>query len=93
MQQVEREFDLVMLVEYMAESVLLLKELICWTDFRDIVYLRSNSRLEKADDSDGPMASRKEKEADRIRHWNKADWALYQHFNRTFWAKVADYRG
>ena len=45
--EVQSEYDLVMLVEYMAESVLLLKEVMCWEDMKDIVYLKSNSRKDE----------------------------------------------
>merc|ERR1712226_1372653 len=44
-----------MLVEYMAESVLLLKEVMCWDNMKDIVYLKANSRKENEENTSGTI--------------------------------------
>lgn len=73
-----------MITDYFDESMVLLKDELCW-DTEDISYLKSNSR--KRDQESvrqwlGPEYSQK------LLDWNKADWKLYQHFNQTFNKKV-----
>lgn len=78
----EKEFDLVMIMEYFEESMVLLKRLLCW-EFEDFFHIKSNARLDKeraADMSDNLK--------ENIRRWNKADVLLYEHFNRTFWHQI-----
>ena len=80
-------FDIyeVMITDYFDESMVLLKEELCW-DTEDISYLKSNSRqfggTESVREWLGPEYSQK------LLDWNKADWKLYQHFNQTFNKKV-----
>ena len=42
----DREFDLVMIMDYFDESVVLLKRLVCW-ELDDILYFKSNERQDK----------------------------------------------
>lgn len=79
---IENEFDLVMILEYFDESLLLLKRLLCWK-MKDILYFKLNERQDK---QKRKFMSSEVKED--IKSWNKADFMLYQHFNRTFWRKV-----
>lgn len=79
---IEKEFDLVMILEYFDESLLLLKRLLCWK-MKDIIYFKLNERQDK---QKRKFMSSEVKED--IKSWNKADSMLYQHFNRTFWRKV-----
>ncbi|XP_072173252.1 LOW QUALITY PROTEIN: galactosylceramide sulfotransferase-like [Diadema setosum] len=76
-----RDFDLVMMTEYFPESLILLKDIMCW-DFEDIAYFKMNARSK----SQIPKIS--ETMVKQIREWNKGDSLLYDHFNRTFWEKV-----
>ena len=78
----DKEFDLVMILEHFDESLLLLKRLLCW-ELKDILYFKLNERQDK----------QKQKVIDKevredIKSWNKADFMLYQYFYRTFWKKV-----
>ena len=74
----EKEFDLVMIMEYFEESMVLMKRLLCW-EFEDFLHIKSNERQkkEKAEMSDNLK--------ENIKRWNKADMLLYKHFNKTFW--------
>ena len=77
----ENEFDLVMIMEYFEESMVLMKRLLCW-DFEDFFHIKSNARMDKE------RAEMSDKLKENIRRWNKADMLLYQHFNRTFWRQI-----
>ncbi|XP_031755381.1 galactose-3-O-sulfotransferase 4 isoform X2 [Xenopus tropicalis] len=76
---IERTFHLVLLSEYFDESMVLLKEELCW-DLDDVVTFKLNTR-----EASTPLEKR---EVERLRAWNALDWYLYVHFNRTFWEKV-----
>ena len=83
-QQLDSEFELVMIQEYFDESLLLLRKLFCW-EMDDIVYLAKavrsqNRRIKLTDDL-----------CKKISSWNHADVLLYKHFNATFWRKHEDY--
>lgn len=82
--RLSNELDLVLIKEYIDESLILLKKEIC-LDYQDILYfshmVRSGDRIQKL----RPDLQRK------IIEFNKADMMLYEQFNRTFWAKVRDY--
>ncbi|KAH0623951.1 hypothetical protein JD844_007178 [Phrynosoma platyrhinos] len=78
---IEEEFDLLLISEYFDESMVLLKELFCW-DLDDVVSFPLNSRH----NSSKSHLSKNTRE--QIKSWNKLDWQLYVHFNRTFWEKI-----
>ncbi|XP_042314448.1 galactose-3-O-sulfotransferase 2-like [Sceloporus undulatus] len=78
---IEKEFDLLLISEYFDESMVLLKELMCW-DLDDVVSFPLNSRH----NSSKSHLSKSTRE--QIKSWNKLDWELYVHFNRTFWEKI-----
>ncbi|KAG8431075.1 hypothetical protein GDO86_019461, partial [Hymenochirus boettgeri] len=76
---VDGAFNLVLLSEYFDESMILLKEELCW-ELDDVVNFKLNTR---------ESSTRLEKrEIDRLRAWNALDWYLYVYFNQTFWDKV-----
>ncbi|XP_063956605.1 galactose-3-O-sulfotransferase 3-like isoform X2 [Lytechinus pictus] len=79
---IAKKFSLVLIMEYMDESLLLLKKLMCW-DFRDISYVVKNHRAHTSKMADGVRAA--------LRKWNWADNLLYEHFNVTLWKKIAKY--
>ncbi|EDO33410.1 predicted protein, partial [Nematostella vectensis] len=79
--KLDREFSLVLIMEYYDESLVLLKRELCW-DLEDIVYAKFNQR-----------ATRKKSKLSRklrktIKKWNSADVMLYNFFNKTFWEKI-----
>lgn len=76
-------FDLVMLSDYFSESMLLLKDHLCWS-MEDILVLKTNARSSTGTELTDQVKN-------KIRAWNKADAAVYDHFNNTFWRKVEEY--
>ena len=77
----EKEFDLVMLMEYFEESVVLMKRLLCW-ELSDVLHIKTNERIDKE------KVAFSENMRENIRRWNKADMLLYDHFNKTFWNRI-----
>ena len=92
----DAEFVLVMIAEYLDESLVLLRRLMCW-DTKDIL-CRGSSGSNSNSNQGGDRYSasfwreltRHDHDHDRDLHrrWSRADYALYDHFNRTFWSKV-----
>lgn len=66
-------FDLVMLQEFLDESLILLKNLLCWTT-EDIITLKNNARK-----NDQKMEMNDEIKQ-KIEIWNRADTKLYKFF-------------
>lgn len=80
-QDLSKHFDLVLLAEYFEESLILLKDMMCWA-MEDVLFFKLNMRKASS-------VSRLTSELTaKARRWNGADWKLYQHFNATFWARV-----
>ncbi|XP_045923593.1 galactosylceramide sulfotransferase-like [Micropterus dolomieu] len=79
-----KQFDLVLIAEYFDESLILLKETLCWTT-EDILYFKLNARKSSSVSRLTPELRAK------ALQWNGADWRLYQHFNATFWARVEEF--
>lgn len=77
-------FDLVLIADYFDESLILLKDLMCWS-LSDIVYLKQNARSQESVETLSPT------EKKLIMEWNWADTKLYQYFNRTLWKKIDAY--
>ncbi|KAK2157044.1 hypothetical protein LSH36_200g04083 [Paralvinella palmiformis] len=79
----DRTFHFVVIVEYFHESLILLRRLMCWK-LTDLIYLRKNvaSYSFKADMDPDLVAI--------YRKWSPVDYRLYDHFNRTFWKRVAE---
>ncbi|XP_051900648.1 galactose-3-O-sulfotransferase 2-like isoform X2 [Pristis pectinata] len=82
--EIGNTFHLILISEYFDESMILLKDALCW-EFDDVVSfklnLRNNVTVKKLSDQ----------VADRVKAWNSLDWRLYSHFNKTFWQKVDQY--
>ncbi|XP_006972996.1 galactosylceramide sulfotransferase isoform X2 [Peromyscus maniculatus bairdii] len=79
--EVERRFHLVLLQEYFDESLVLLRELLCW-DLEDVLYFKLNARR------DSPVPRLSGELYRRATAWNLLDARLYHHFNASFWRKV-----
>ncbi|KAK3608754.1 hypothetical protein CHS0354_005845 [Potamilus streckersoni] len=80
---IDEHFKLVMLVEYFDESLVLLKRLTCWS-LKDVLYQKTNT---------GNYSYRfyqpTKQQQEIHRNWSRADYMLYEYFNKTFWTKVA----
>ncbi|XP_053908731.1 galactose-3-O-sulfotransferase 4 [Cuculus canorus] len=79
---VERVFALVLLAEHFDESLVLLRDALCWPEDA-VAAFAHNGRLAEAA---GPRVS--PAQAARLRAWNGLDWALYTHLNRSFWRRA-----
>ncbi|KAM4040182.1 galactose-3-O-sulfotransferase 2-like [Anomaloglossus baeobatrachus] len=78
---IEIMFNLVLITEYFDESLILLKNDLCWS-FDDVLSFPLNSR----NDTNRKVLSGKTQ--DEIKTWNQLDWQLYVYFNKSFWEKV-----
>ncbi|XP_031564558.1 galactosylceramide sulfotransferase-like [Actinia tenebrosa] len=78
----DKEFDLVMIMEHFDESLILLKRLMCWS-FEEILYFKLNERQDQ---------QKRDNLAEVVKHdiksWNRADSLLYTYFNQTLWRKI-----
>ncbi|KAG9261986.1 galactosylceramide sulfotransferase [Astyanax mexicanus] len=81
---IAERFELVMLVEHFEESLILLKDALCW-DMEDLLFFKLNARKGSTISKLTPELRAKALE------WNAVDWKLYQYFNATFWKKVEAY--
>ncbi|XP_072447452.1 galactose-3-O-sulfotransferase 2-like [Chiloscyllium punctatum] len=82
--QLDRIFDLVLVAEYFDESLILLKEALCW-DLEDVAYFKLNTR---SNDSVLPLNA---SSVERLRAWNHLDWRLYSHYNASLWRRISSY--
>ncbi|XP_033103429.1 galactosylceramide sulfotransferase-like [Anneissia japonica] len=80
--RLEREMTVVLLTEYLDESLLILRKKMCWT-WSDILYVAKNRRPE--------VETLPELLREKMRSWNAVDSMLYNNFNRTLWKHVEEY--
>ncbi|XP_070564859.1 galactose-3-O-sulfotransferase 2-like [Ptychodera flava] len=78
------EMDMVLISDYFDESLLVMKRQLCWT-MDDILYIPNAIRSQQF----RRYVSKESEE--EILDWNKSDFKLYQHFNRTLWRKIREY--
>ncbi|XP_035673212.1 galactosylceramide sulfotransferase-like [Branchiostoma floridae] len=82
-QRLDSELDLVMILEYLDESLVLLKRTMCWS-IRDILYDTFNEaigyryNMDLTPDMDA-----------NYRKWSKVDYLLYEHFNNSLWKRIS----
>ncbi|XP_029647235.2 galactosylceramide sulfotransferase-like [Octopus sinensis] len=76
----DKDFDLVMILEYFDESLILLRRYLCWT-MKDIVSIRLNERKREIETSMDDF--------ERHKNITMADYMIYEHFLGTFWKLVA----
>ena len=79
----QQEFDLVMLMEYFDESLVLLKRRFCWK-IEDVLYFKLNERMDKHKQN-LPVKVKED-----IRIWNSGDVLLYDVFNKTLWKMIKE---
>ncbi|MBZ3888043.1 Galactose-3-O-sulfotransferase 2 [Sciurus carolinensis] len=79
--EVERRFQLVLIAEHFDESLVLLRRRLRWR-VDDVVYFRLNARSQRT------VARLAPESPERAKRWCALDWRLYQHFNRTLWARL-----
>ena len=79
--EIEETFELVMMVEHFEESIVFLKQLLCW-EYDDLVYLKLNAHKKGEKSTLSPEAQEK------LRKWLKPDQMLYDHFKALFEKKI-----
>ncbi|KAH9498820.1 Galactosylceramide sulfotransferase [Bulinus truncatus] len=77
----DRDFTLVMILEYFDESLLLLKRELCWST-KDILYFPHNANNLK------PQRNFTESDHAAHRKISHVDYELYSHFFKVFWEKL-----
>ncbi|XP_077862200.1 galactose-3-O-sulfotransferase 3-like, partial [Saccoglossus kowalevskii] len=85
LKELDNEFDLVMITEYMDESLVLLKKMMCWT-FDDVIYHSNKVSTRERQ----PMTRPMERVLSEIL---VEDVTVYKHFNMTLWRKIDNYDG
>ncbi|XP_072018126.1 galactosylceramide sulfotransferase-like [Amphiura filiformis] len=86
LRRIDHDFDLIILSEYFDESLILLKNLLCW-EMDDLLYLS----IRKHDKTYDHLYNVSDEVKSHIVGINSIDAALYEHFNKTFWQKVKAY--
>lgn len=81
---IDKVFDLVMIVERLDESLILLKDLMCWT-FDDVLAFHHNKRNPDFVKSMDVETKR------NLRNINRADYMLYKHFEKLFDTRVKNF--
>lgn len=81
---IEENFSLVLIAEKMEESLILLKELLCW-NLQDINYMRLN---ERSDETKSQMEAQTKA---KLKKWLWADYKLYNHFSKRLDEKIKDF--
>ena len=82
--EIDKTFHLVMMADRFDESVILMKDLLCW-DFNDVVNFKLNSRKENKK----IQISDEAREA--LKQYLDADYKLYNHFKSKFDSKIRDF--
>ncbi|XP_002736439.2 galactosylceramide sulfotransferase-like [Saccoglossus kowalevskii] len=82
--EIERELDFVLITEYFDESLVILKQILCW-ELHYMLYIPNGIRSQKY------VYKIKDRSRANIIKWNKADMMLYRHFNRTLWQRIESY--
>lgn len=90
----DKKMDLVLLTEYFFESLILLKDLMCW-DLQTIVHLNKKIRVplgkEKGANTLQTNSTKADALTNRLNKWNDGDFKMFDHFNRTLWKKIEAY--
>ena len=79
--QVEEDFNLVLIADRFEESVVILRNALCWT-YKDVSYLKLNARQE------GKKSALSDEARRALEEWLKSDYELYNHFREKFEREV-----
>ena len=80
---IDDKFTLVLIYEYLDESLVMLKRKLCW-ELDDVVYLKFHYQLHGGRTHQNTSGNITE----QIYRWNNADTMLYQFFNETLWNEI-----
>ena len=82
--EIDERFNLVMIKEKFSESLVLLKEELCW-DFNDVTNFKLNGRRNEA------KARLNNETRSKLKEFLKADYMLYDHFKEKLKKKIEAY--
>ena len=85
LRKVKEDFHLVMISDYMAESLIMLKNELC-LDFKDIVYFTKNRRADRLRQQIRNITTARI----HVKGWNNIDYRIFEYYNATFWKKVRE---
>merc|ERR1711915_243167 len=83
-QEIDNRFNLVMLQESFSESLVLLKEELCW-DLDDVINFKLNGRKE------GVKKTLSNETRSKLRDFLRADYKLYNHFREKLNSKIESF--
>ena len=84
--EIEANFNLIMVMEHFDESLLLLKQLLCW-EWEDMTYLKLNSWQNSRRSPLSPEGRA------ILKNWLRGDYLLYNHFKKRFEESMRNYKG
>lgn len=80
LKKLDKEMDLILIVEWLPESLILLRRKFCWS-IKDVLILNPSNRSYHFDGRDSHLKS--------IYHsWSWVDHNLYDHFNKSLWKNL-----
>jgi len=82
--ELDRTFDLVMMADRFDESMILMKDLLCW-DYEDVVNFKLNARKESK------KVGLSEEARAELKKYLAADYTLYQHFQERFEQRIEEF--
>ena len=84
LENIDRTFDMVLLVDHFMESAIMLKRTMCW-NFKDMIFKRYSplNPSRKIHPRSFPISL-----IDGYNMWSFVDYVLYEHFRRVLWRKM-----
>ncbi|XP_015679724.1 galactose-3-O-sulfotransferase 2 isoform X2 [Protobothrops mucrosquamatus] len=83
LKKIEEIFHLILIADFFDESMILLKDFLCW-DLDDVIYFKLNARSQENIQTLNP------ENKEKVKEWCALDWELYKHFNKSFWMKIRE---
>ncbi|XP_039216073.1 galactose-3-O-sulfotransferase 2-like isoform X2 [Crotalus tigris] len=83
LKKIEEIFHLILIADFFDESMILLKDFLCW-DLDDVIYFKLNARSQQSIQTLNP------ENKEKVKEWCALDWELYKHFNKSFWMKIRE---
>lgn len=87
LEQLDKQFDFVMITELFDESLVLLQDMMCWPP-EAVAYLRLNTRSDQAKKQ---VNAATEATRATLKEWLWADFVLYDHFSRKLERRMEEY--
>ena len=82
--EIDDTFDMILIADMFDESMVLLKDLLCWT-YEEMTYLKLNSLKKEKKSFVSPEAR------EALKKWLWGDYLLYDHFKKKFKATLKEF--